>query len=149
MIIYIGADHRGFKLKESLIKFIKAEGFEAIDLGAERYDHEDDYPDFAVKVAEKVSADSGSRGIVICGSGGGVSIVANKYKGIRSFIGFTPEQAKATKLDEDTNVLSLAADYISEDLAKDIVHAWLSAHFSGEDRHMRRLEKITAVERKV
>ena len=149
MIIYIACDHRGFNLKQFLAQVIKSQGYDLRDLGAERYDHEDDYPDFASRVAENVLQTPGSRGVVICGSGGGVSIAANKYKGIRAFIGLNPDQAKATKLDEDTNVLALASDFISNELAAQITEAWLKAEFSGEERHKRRLQEISDIESKV
>lgn len=148
MIIYIGADHRGFKLKESLKNFLNAMNYQAIDLGNDHYDENDDYPDFAEKVAEKVGGDTSgeSRGIVICGSGAGVGITANKFRGARCVTAISPEQAAVTRKDEDTNILALAADFLSEETAKNIVKTWLETLFSGEERHKRRLEKIKAIE---
>ncbi len=148
MIIYIGADHRGFKLKESLKKFLSVTNYEVVDLGNDRYDENDDYPDFAEKVAEKVGGDASgeSRGIVICGSGAGVGIAANKFKGVRCVTAISSEQSAAAKKDEDTNILALAADFLSEETAKNIVKIWLETLFSDEERHKRRLEKIKAIE---
>lgn len=147
MLVYIGADHRGYALKESLKKFLLGAGQDVRDLGNERYDENDDYPDFAGKVAEQVSKNpSGSRGIVICGSGVGADVVANKFKGIRSALAFLPEQASASKKDDDTNVLALAADFTDEKTAEKIVAAWLSAQFLGGERHTRRIRKIEEYE---
>lgn len=151
MLIYIGADHRGFKLKESLKKFLNSiNGYQVIDLGNDHYDENDDYPDFAERVADKVSGDvlGESRGIVICGSGAGVGIAANKINGARCVTAISPEQAAVAKKDEDTNILALAADFLSEETAKNIVKIWLETSFSGEERHKRRLAKIKEIEQK-
>lgn len=147
MVVYIASDHRGLELKQKLVEFMRNAKYDVRDLGPDHYDHEDDYPDFAARVAEKVSSDKDSRGIVICGSGGGVSIAANKYKGIRAVIGFNPDQAKATKVDEDTNVLALSSDFVPAEHSRDVAEAWLGAEFSGEDRHVRRLKKIIDLEK--
>jgi ribose 5-phosphate isomerase B len=114
-------------------------------MGNENYDEADDYPDFAERVAEKVSIDSGM-GILICGSGVGVDILANKFPGIRSGLVFNTEQAIDVRVDDDTNVLSLAADYVSVEDAKKIVSLWLSTKFSGEERFRRRIKKIEQLE---
>lgn len=151
MIIYIGADHRGFKLKESLKNMLKESGYVVSDMGNEKYDETDDYPDFAGAVAKKISDTvltdpNGARGIVICGSGVGVDVVANKFRGVRSVLALSPDHALASRVDDDTNVLSIAADYIDERTAKQILVAWMQANFSKEDRHKRRLAKIKQVE---
>lgn len=143
MLIYIGADHRGFKLKESLKNYLKESGYEAVDVGNSVYDQADDYPDFAKKVAKEVSLNSSeSRGILICGSGVGMDIVANRFKNVRSVLASTPDQAASSRNDDNTNVLSLAADFLTESEAKKILTIWLETDFSGEERHKRRLEKI-------
>src|SRR3989338_8745058 len=99
-------------------------------------------------VAQKVSENPDeNRGILICGSGVGVDIVANKIKGVRSALCFDIKQAQASRNDDNTNVLSLSADFISEDLAKEIVKIWLETPFSGDDRHARRIEKIKKIEK--
>ncbi len=145
MVIYIGADHRGFNHKQSIKEYLKGMGYAVVDMGNENYDEADDYPDFAERVAEKVSIDSGM-GILICGSGVGVDIVANKFPGIRSGLVFNTEQAIDVRVDDDTNVLSLAADYVSVEDAKKIVSLWLSTKFSGEERFRRRIKKIEQLE---
>jgi len=148
MLIYIGADHRGFKLKESLKSYLRNAGYEVVDVGNSVYDKNDDYPDFAKLVAEKVQEDPNERrGVVICGSGVGVSVAANKFERIRVALVISPDQAAASKSDEDTNVISFAADYIDEEDAKKILSVWLAAKFSGADRHVRRLGKIAEIEK--
>lgn len=146
MMVYIASDHRGFELKNSLVEWLKSEGYEVNDLGNDHYDKDDDYPDFAIKVSEAVLKEPDSKGILICGSGGGISIAANKYKGIRAIIGFNPKQAKATKEDEDTNVLVLSSDFTSEEISYEIVKTWLETKFSEKERHVRRLDKIKKIE---
>ena len=148
MIIYIGSDHRGYKLKEALKKFSQSKGEQMIDLGNDRYDKSDDYPDFAAKVARAVSEDPTKRqGIVICGSGEGVEIVANKFKNVRAALAANEKQAYASRNDDNTNVLALAADFLSETQAKKIMKIWLATPFSGSARHKRRLQKIMRLER--
>lgn len=146
MIIYLGADHGGFELKEKLKSFLTEKGYVVEDCGAHSYDKDDDYPDFAKVVAEKVAAGPDRLGILICRSGAGVDIVANKVKGILSALIFTAEQAKMVREHEGANVLTLASDFTSEETAKSIVVMWLETPFSGAERHLRRLEKIRALE---
>lgn len=147
MIIYIAADHRGFQLKEFFKKYLQEGGYEVRDLGNHTYDPNDDYPDFAAKVAKEVSLDpEQTRGIIICGSGVGVDVVANKYHNVRSALASTPDQAVSSRRDDDTNVLSLAADFLTERDAEKIVSMWLQTDFSEEERHRRRLEKIEKIE---
>ncbi len=150
MIIYIGADHRGFQLKETIKEYIKELGYSVSDMGNSSYDDNDDYPKFAAAVAEKVSADpNGSRGVVICGSGVGVDMVANKFRGVRSALSFSPDQAGASRADDDTNVLSLPADFIELETAKRIVSVWLQTPISTDARYKRRLEELRALEQKL
>ncbi|MBI2506873.1 MAG: RpiB/LacA/LacB family sugar-phosphate isomerase [Candidatus Colwellbacteria bacterium] len=147
MIIYIGADHRGFKLKETLKQFLQESGYTVSDLGNTRYEEGDDYPDFAKLVGPKVSADAlNSRGIVICGSGVGVDVVANKFPNVRSALGFSSDQVMEARKDDDVNVLALASDFLEEDEAKKMVSVWLQTPFSGEERHKRRIEKIRQID---
>ena len=147
MIIYIGADHRGFKLKEALKRFLQESGYTVSDLGNTQYFEGDDYPDFAKLVAQKVSADpQNSRGIVICGAGVGVDIVANKFPNIRSALGFHPDQVVEARSNDDVNVLALAADFLEEDEAKKIVSVWLQTPFDGDERDKRRIEKIRQID---
>jgi ribose 5-phosphate isomerase B len=146
-MIYIGSDHRGYSLKEILKTYLTELGFPYEDLGAKELIPDDDYPDYALPVAKKVSeSPTENFGILICGSGVGVDIVANKIKGVRSALCFNVDQAKASRNDDNSNVLSLSSDFISEDLAEDIVKIWLATPFSGEERHIRRLEKINTID---
>ena len=150
MIIYFGADHRGFELKEHLKDFLKSKGYEIADLGNDHYDKDDDYPDFAEKVARKVRLDYGNAlGVVICASGVGVDIVANKFRKIRSVLAATPDQAYDSRNDDDTNVLALAAEYLKPEEAERILTTWLETPFAGDERLRRRLKKIDQIESKV
>ena len=147
MLIYIGADHRGFELKEILKKFLKDEGYEIIDVGNDHYDKNDDYPDFAALAAHAVSQDSiNRRGILICGSGAGMNIVANKFESVRAVSINNSEQAKLSRNDGDSNIISLSADFIDKEKAEDILRVWLKTPFSGDERHKRRLKKIMEIE---
>ncbi len=150
MVIYLAADHKGFQLKEYVEKLVRSMGYQVVDVGSQKYQEGDDYPDYAKKVAEKVSLGyENSRGILICGSGVGVDVVANKYKNVRSGLIATPDQAYDARNDDDINVLSLAADYLSKDEVKKIVVTWLETPFSGEERYRRRLNKIYQIEEEV
>ena len=147
MLIYIGADHRGFKLKEKIKSFLEVKGYEVADLGNAQFDEADDYPDFAGAVAGRVSREyESSRGILICGSGAGVAIAANKFPKVRAALALTPDQAFDGRNDDDVNILTLAANYTDEAAAEKIVMAWLNTPFAGEDRHRRRLGKIGEIE---
>lgn len=148
MVIYIGADHRGFEHKEAIKKYLAGLGYTVSDMGNEKYDELDDYPDFAEKVAEKVSS-LGGVGILICGSGAGMDVVANKFPGVRSALVSNSEQAIDVKTDDDANVLSLAADHTSIEDSKKIISLWMGAKFSGEEKYMRRLKKITEIEERL
>ncbi len=146
-MIYIGADHRGYKLKEALKIYLQELNYVCEDLGAKELIPDDDYPDYAILVAEKVAEDpENNRGILICGSGVGVDIVANKIRNIRSALCFDVKQARMSRNDDNANILSLSADFISEDLAKEIVKTWLETPFSGLEHHVRRIEKIRKIE---
>lgn len=147
MLIYIGADHRGFELKESLKNFLKSKGYEVADVGAVKFDENDDYPDFAKLVGDAVSQNPTARkGVLICGSGVGVDIVANKFKGVRSSLVFNPDQAFLARNDDDANVLSLPADFLNEEDAKKILGTWLVTDFSDKEQHRRRVGKIGEIE---
>ncbi len=159
-MIYLAADHRGFQLKEAIKKSLIERGFEVEDRGALAYDALDDYVDFASAAAEKIAkslieregdlsrASEASRGIFLCGSGHGVDIVANKFRGVRAALCWNTQVAKESREHGDGNVLVLPADWLDEARAQEIVSVWLGASFSGEDRHIRRLEKIEEIEKK-
>lgn len=150
MIIYLGADHRGFNLKNKLRGFLKDLGYEAVDLGNTELDENDDYPDFAAAVAEKVMRDyENSRGVLICGSGVGVCVVANRFPKIRAALIMSPNQAFDSRDHDDANVICLGSDYVSEEEAKKIIATWLSTPFSGEERHRRRIEKINQIDQRL
>ena len=142
MILYIGADHRGFQLKESIKELLKESGYTVNDMGAATYDEGDDYVDFAKYIGQKVDADSASKGILICGSGVGMDVAVNKFTNIRAAFAFSPDQAMASRTDNDANVLVLAADFTDEETAKKIVSIWLQTPFSGEERYKKRIEKL-------
>ncbi|QQG43584.1 MAG: RpiB/LacA/LacB family sugar-phosphate isomerase [Candidatus Daviesbacteria bacterium] len=145
-MIFIGADHRGFELKERLKKNLIDEGYEITDLGNDHLDGNDDYVIFAEKVAKAVVNDIENRGIILCGSGVGVDMVANKIDGVRSALVFDIARAKQAREHEDANVISLPADVLDEETALEIVKTFLTTQFSGEERHVRRLEELEKVE---
>lgn len=150
MIMYLGADHQGFRLKEAVKAFLKDRGYQVEDVGNARYDENDDYPDFAAEVAERVGGDyENSRGILLCGSGVGMSIVANKFRHIRAALVTTPDQAFDSRNDDDANVLVIAANYVTSDTARKILVTWLETPFSREERHRRRLAEIDRIEEKI
>lgn len=146
MKVYIGVDHGGYQLKEELKKYLSELGYAVEDVGAHELNPEDDYPDYVFPTAESVARNSGSMGIVIGRSGNGEAIAANKVKGIRAALCWNEEVAKKAREHNDANVLSLGADYISLDEAKNIVKTFLETPFSEEERHKRRIEKISEYE---
>jgi ribose 5-phosphate isomerase B len=139
--IYIGSDHAGFNLKNYFKAYLSKLGYDAADMGNEKYDPVDDYPDYALKVAEKV-AETNGRGIIFCDSGVGACIVANKVKGIRAVNAYDAAIAGKSRLHNNTNILCLGQNYISVSLARKIVHTWLETEFSQKERHHRRVGKI-------
>lgn len=146
MTVYLGADHRGFALKEELVAHLKVKGYDVEDLGAHDLNPQDDYVDFAHAVAMRVSQKKENRGVVLCGSGVGVLVAANKTKNIRCGMGMTWEQVTSARADDDMNVLALASDYITKDDAFLMVETFLQTPFKGEERHRRRLAKIEEIE---
>jgi len=153
-IIYVGADHAGFYLKEKMVDYLKKLGYIVDDFGNWEYDKNDDYPDFGYKVAKAVS-EKKSRGVLFCGSAEGVCIVANKVKGIRAVSVWDKKIAKLSRTHNDANVLCLSGGEIkgkvpglglSEKKAKEIIKVWLETKFSGAKRHVRRLNKIKKIE---
>ena len=158
MKVYIGADHRGYKLKEEIFQYLVDEGFRVEDFGAYEYIKKDDYTEYAKKVASVVGNHHSEkerpvhkkhgdvRGILLCGSGVGVDIVANKFDGVRASIGIEVEQIKRGRSDDDMNVLVIAADYTKSDEAKKMVKVFLETKFSGKARYKKRLEEIEKIE---
>jgi ribose 5-phosphate isomerase B len=144
MKIYIGADHNGFELKRTLVEELTAAGYQVVDEGDKQLKPEDDYPEFASRVvlAMKASDDKDARGILICGSGQGMCIAANRYKGIRACLINDLEEARASRNDDDCNVLCLPARYITTEEAIKFTEAWLETPFAGAPRFVRRIKEL-------
>lgn len=176
-MIYLGADHRGYELKEKTKQWLAELGYEHEDCGAFEYNKDDDYPDFISKVAAKVSEDSeNSKGIILGASGQGEAIVANKFKGVRAVVFYGPvyvlkgfknwiaalaghagivegiynerlkEVIKLSREHNNANILSLGASFLNDSAAKYFIKLWLETEFSGEERHIRRIDKIKELE---
>jgi ribose 5-phosphate isomerase B len=146
MIVAVGTDHAGFALKQTVMDAVRAAGDVVVDCGAYAVDAADDYPDFAERVAQAVLDGRAQRGILLCGSGVGASVAANKFVGIRSALCHDTFSARQGVEDDDMNVLTLGARVIGPSLAAELVAAFLHARFSGAPRHERRLEKVKAIE---
>jgi len=152
MKIYIGTDHAGYVLKEALVKSLKEQGYDVVDMGAFKYDEEDDYPDFVIPVARAISADpEGSKGIILGGTGEGEAIAANKFPHVRAIVDYgksTPVVENESNIvvrsrqHNDANILSLGARYFTEEDMMENVNLWLNTPFGEEDKHIRRLAKI-------
>lgn len=143
MHIFIAADHNGFEMKNELRDWLTEEGHTVEDLGPTEHDKSDDYPDFGIKVAEAVAQDPDNRyGILLCGSGVGMAVAADKVRGIRAALIHDPEIASAAQRDDDINIVALGAEYIDIDTAKKVIMNWLTTPFSKEERHVRRIGKI-------
>lgn len=146
MKIAIGSDHGGFELKGEIISFLKDSGYEVNDFGTYSTDS-CDYADYSLKVAEAVAGKECDFGILICGTGIGISIAANKVPGIRAALCSDTFSAHATREHNDANILAMGQRVVGPGLAIDIVKTFLNAKFEG-DRHVKRIEKITAIEKK-
>ena len=147
MKIAIASDHRGFQMKGRVQQAIASLGFEVDDLGPETGENVD-YPDYAARLAASVAADEHDRGILICGTGIGMCITANKFPGVRAAPCHDTVTAEYSRLHNDANVICLSANQLSDQLAEKVVQIWLSTEFEG-GRHARRLEKIAELERGV
>ncbi len=146
MTVYLGADHGGIKLKNEVIKWLREWHFEPKDLGAFDYKSDDDYPDYAWPVATKVGSEPYTFGILVCRSGQGVCIVANKAKGARAALAWNEQSAQAARNDDDANILCLPSDYLTIDNAKKIVHTFLTTPFNSEPRFKRRIDKVKKID---
>jgi len=145
MDIGLACDHGGFELKEELKAFLKSSGLEAIDFGT--FDETSvDYPDFGILLAQKVSKGELKRGILICGTGIGMSIVANKFPGVRAALVNDLYSARCSREHNDSNILVIGGRVVGKELAKEIARVWLNTSFAG-GRHQKRLEKIEALEK--
>ena len=146
MKIYLASDHAGFKLKEAVKKKLEEKGFDIEDCGAKELDPQDDYPDYVEIAAKEVSNDPLSIGIIFGKSGAGEAITANKIKGIRSVVGFDDKNVRLSRQHNNANVLSIGSDFISVDKAFLLIEIFINTPFSNEERHIRRINKITEIE---
>jgi ribose 5-phosphate isomerase B len=147
MRVILASDHAGLRLKEKVKKYLERKKIEYEDLGTKSFKSVD-YPDYALKVAEKVAKNKNTRGILVCGTGTGMTIAANKVKGIRAVAAYDVYAAKMSRIDNDTNVLGLRGRFFPFEKMKKIITVWLDTPFSGEKRHKRRIKKIGDYERK-
>jgi len=143
--IALGADHAGFEEKEKIKATLDELGIEYVDMGTNSADSVD-YPDYAKKVAEAVSKGEFEQGLLVCGSGTGMAIAANKVKGVRAAVAWSPDIARLARQHNNANILSLPARFMSENDAAGVVKAWFDADFEG-GRHEKRVEKITEIEK--
>ena len=145
-MLYIAADHGGYPLKEELKRFLIEEGYEVVDLGADELDLADDYPDYALKLAEQVAQDEEAGGILICGTGQGMCLAANKVAGIRAAMVYNDFTAKDAADHLNANVICLGGRVTDAETAKKAVKIWLETEFLEEERHTRRLRKVAEME---
>ena len=146
MRIAIGADHGGFALKSEIARALADAGHQALDKGPFSFDPTDDYPDFVQPVCRAVQQGEADRGIIICGSGVGASMAANKFTGIRAAVCHDTYSAHQGVEHDDMNILCLGARVVGSALALELVRAFIGARFTGEERHVRRLAKVAAIE---
>ncbi len=142
MIIYIGADHRGFEKKKDLIKFLVASNIPVEDVGAFEYKETDDFNDPAIKVSQKVRKDHNAMGILICGSANGVAIQANRFKGIRAITASNNESVELGRAHTDANVLCLSAEFLSVEYMQHLIKTFLTTDFANEVRYIRRNNRL-------
>jgi len=147
MRIAVGADHGGFPLKADIVALLQKAGYEVVDVGAYALNPDDDYPDFARAVGQAVQRGEAERGIIICGSGVGACVAANKLRGIRAGVCHDTYSAHQGVEHDDMNVLCLGARVIGPELARELVRAFVEARFSGAERHVRRLTKVQELDR--
>jgi ribose 5-phosphate isomerase B len=147
MKTYIGADHQGFELKGRLVNYLRQAGYDIVDDGSKTLDPNDDYPIFAQRVVKDVlsSDDHQSRGILICGSGQGMCMAANRFKGIRACLGYDLESVRAARNDDDSNVLCLPVKVLGKDTDFTIVETWLKTPFEGATRFVRRIKEMDEI----
>ncbi|MFD5631496.1 ribose-5-phosphate isomerase [Streptomyces sp. NPDC127072] len=146
MRVYLGSDHAGLEFKTHLVEWLKAAGHEPIDCGPHIYDAQDDYPPFCLRAAERTAADPGSLGIVIGGSGNGEQIAANKVAGVRAALAWSEETAALGREHNNANVVAVGARMHSQEDATKFVEIFLNTPFTGEERHVRRINMLTAYE---
>jgi ribose 5-phosphate isomerase B len=144
MKIYIGADHNGFAFKNKLSEYLKRSGYEVVDEGGLSLNPDDDFPQFAGRVVHAMQQDddADTRGILICGSGQGMAMAANRHKGVRAALAWDQEEARSARNDDDSNVLCLSAREVSFNKTLGIVHTWLMTPFAGAPRYKRRIQQL-------
>ena len=147
MRIVLGSDHAGFEMKQQILEFVRGLGYEVLDVGTNS-PSPSDYPDFAEALAVAIRNKQADRGILICGSGVGASVAANKIPGIRAAVCHDCYSAHQGVEHDDMNILVLGSRVIAVNLARDLVRQFLDAHFSGEERHLRRIGKVKQLETK-
>ena len=141
-MIYIAADHAGFELKKEILSYLTKKDIKFIDLGPKTFNPEDDYPDFAFLLAQKTAVDPKNKGILLCRSGIGMAIAANKVKGAKAALCLSELQAQKARRHNDANILVLSADFTGKEEIKKTINKFLETKFSGEERHIRRIKKI-------
>jgi len=146
MRIAVGADHAGYHLKNTILELLVSMKHEIIDVGAHSFNPSDDYPDFSVILARKIACGDADRGIMVCGSGVGASVTANKIDGVRAAICHDMYSAHQGVEHDDMNVLCIGAKIVGEEIVKELIPVFLSAKFDGEERHQRRLSKVLEIE---
>ena len=146
MRIHVAADHAGYELKAHLVEHLRAGGHDVVDHGAQVYDAQDDYPAFCFEAGEAVVADPGSVGVVIGGSGTGEQIAANKVPGVRAALAWSMQTAVLARAHNDANVVAIGARQHSVDESTEILEAFLAEPFSGDARHQRRIDQLSAYE---
>jgi ribose 5-phosphate isomerase B len=144
MKIYLGADHNGFNFKTQIREYLQKSGYEVVDEGDVHLEPEDDFPQFAGRVIHAMRADKDpdTRGILICGSGQGMCMAANRFKGIRAALAWDQEEARSARNDDDSNVLCLSARALDFDTTVGVVHTWLMTPFAGAPRFKRRIQEL-------
>ncbi len=142
-MLYLVSDHRGFKLKEKIKEYLDKNKIIFTDLGALKYDKDDDYPDFAKILALKILENKNNLGIALCGSGAGMSIALNRFKNIRAGLAFNPKMAEAQKQQDNINVLVIASDFTKESTAFLMVDKFLKTKFLKKQRYLRRIKKLS------
>jgi ribose 5-phosphate isomerase B len=148
MNLYIGADHNGFTYKQAIVAFLVRSGHTVINSGDSNANPDDDFPQFAAQVVHAMQADSDTeaKGILICGSGQGMCMAANRFKGIRASLCWNEQEARAARNDDDSNVLCLSARYLSEPDTESIITTWLATSFAAAPRFIRRIQQLDTLQ---
>lgn len=146
MRVHLGGDHAAYELQRDLVTWLAEQGHDVIDHGPVDYDAQDDYPVFVLRAAQAVADDPGSLGVVLGGSGNGEQMAANKVAGVRAALALDPQLAQLSREHNDARVISIGARFVTIEEGREIVRAFLGTPFSGEDRHQRRIDMLSAYE---